>query len=281
MRKIRTGITKAMFYPQVSVRLLITLLYTASGLFTNFFVLQVFCMPVLYAAVWWILAFAAVAFFPFTTKKSLRKMAFFIMGAGIPVQLYCIVFLADPWSGFTGYAFFTVAVLFFGIGLPAFIPFYFLYHTYRYCKEARPQERKIFILGVIVPMLTLLVFSVRFYYRYETIYHLFARSNCFDNRIADAAQPDYFTERILGIGFLYHTKLEFIYDGPRPPLHDPFINTCLWFNRKNRARPEMSFYGLPMDLGVRQQYYHTIFPSRPLRFKCPCAFTKNGRTPID
>jgi hypothetical protein len=83
---------------------------------------------------------------------------------------------------------------------------------------------------------------------------------------------NYFTERLLGIGFKYHTQLEFVYDGWRPPLHDPFLNLGLWlYADSSYPFPELS----------RIKYHSLLFPGIPLKVNCPCSYMKDGATYLE
>jgi hypothetical protein len=78
---------------------------------------------------------------------------------------------------------------------------------------------------------------------------------------------NYFTERIIGLHFIYHTRL-CVYDGWRPPLLDPIIamgaitqNDPL--SNKNR--------NLLSDLNYRIKLYETLYPDKSIVKKCACS----------
>ena len=70
------------------------------------------------------------------------------------------------------------------------------------------------------------------------------------------------TERILGIGIIYHT--EFCeYDGWRPPKHDPIFNLGHWMNGRHDP--------FKLDLKNRVALYRKFFPEKKVKFACSCA----------
>lgn len=72
--------------------------------------------------------------------------------------------------------------------------------------------------------------------------------------------PDYFTERIVGLHWRYHTEI-CLYDGWRPPLHDPFV---VLFGPKND--PLRAW-----DIPQRVALYRHLFSGLPIRPTCGCA----------
>jgi hypothetical protein len=78
------------------------------------------------------------------------------------------------------------------------------------------------------------------------------------------------TERIAGMHFLYHTQF-CIYDGWRPPLHDPamVLGMCL-----NGWRDPL--WG--MELEERVALYHKMYPDKSITAPCACSFEsmRNG-----
>lgn len=78
------------------------------------------------------------------------------------------------------------------------------------------------------------------------------------------------TERIAGIHFLYHTRL-CIYDGWRPPLHDPAMVLGM---RLNGWRDPLG----DLDLESRVARYREMYPDRPVVLPCACCLEskRNG-----
>ena len=71
------------------------------------------------------------------------------------------------------------------------------------------------------------------------------------------------TERILGMHFRYHTRI-CIYDGWRPPLHDPAM--VLGMRLTGDKDPLEG-----MTLETRLQLYHEVFPTLPVKNHCACS----------
>jgi hypothetical protein len=71
------------------------------------------------------------------------------------------------------------------------------------------------------------------------------------------------TERIAGMHFLYHTSF-CIYDGWRPPLHDPALVLGM---RLNGGKDPLG--GLRLE--ERLELYHSMYPDRPVKACCACS----------
>ena len=76
----------------------------------------------------------------------------------------------------------------------------------------------------------------------------------------DTSNP--MTERILGMHFRYHTRI-CIYDGWRPPLHDPAMVIGM---RLSGGDPLAG-----MTLESRLALYHKVYPSSPAKHHCACS----------
>lgn len=266
---MRSFFGKLVFHPDPIKRFYITLTYIGIGLLGNFFLLQVFCVPVLWAAIYFALFIGVVMASPLLIIwKWANLFAALILGAGIPLCLYLAVFLADPWEGFGGYIFYTEAILLGGIGLVAFIPFYLLYHIVRYYNAAKDKSwRRIFWIGCLTPLMALMISPLQFRRNDLALSKVLLSGDSIS--VWHDVAANYFTERLTGIGFKYHTKLEFIYDGWRPPLHDPLLNIYLWIYSKTY------FPQWPMS---RLKVYSILFPQEPIWIDCSCAFTHDVLT---
>ena len=71
------------------------------------------------------------------------------------------------------------------------------------------------------------------------------------------------TERILGMHFRYHTRI-CIFDGWRPPLHDPAMVLGMRLTGDNDP-----LAGMPLE--SRLVLYHTVYPSYPVKAGCACS----------
>ena len=78
------------------------------------------------------------------------------------------------------------------------------------------------------------------------------------------------TERILGMHFRYHTRI-CIFDGWRPPLHDPAMVIGMRLTGDNDPLEGMT-------LESRLQLYHEVYPSLPVKNHCACSLesAENG-----
>ncbi|MBN9481948.1 MAG: hypothetical protein J0H46_01235 [Bacteroidetes bacterium] len=258
MNKFTRLLKTLSYHPNLKFRTLITITVTIIGLYINYFRLQVFCRPVFWASLYMGIFFTALIFFPFVKNTFLKKGLYFILGAGTLCCIYCIIFLADPWEHFTGYIFFILLILFFGAGLLAFLPVYYLWHVLNYMRQGNTADKRIFIYGILTPLLPLFIYLSNFSMHYKLI-NLAIKSN----NIA-IIPADRISERILGIGFKYHTKINYLYDGWRPPIHDPLLNIGLWIFSKSYY----PYHAIP--------YYKQVFPELPLQANCVCAYTKDG-----
>jgi len=272
-------VLKFFFHPNIRKRTLITSILCGLALFCNFFVLQIYCRPVNYAAAMCSAFFAAIVLMPFLHQKYIRSAAYLLIGSGIPICLYCIIFLADPYERFGGYLsqnILRIALfLSFRMALTAYAPLYLLWHIYCYVRLGTRAEKLLTLSGCAIPIIAF----VFYLYPFCANYNLYMRAwNKYGNtqQFADALPRNYFTERFLGIGFLYHTKLNVIYDGWRPPLHDPFVNAALWIYSKGAD----GYYPPPFywktTIIPKEIYYHHLFPDLPLKANCPCNYTADG-----
>lgn len=272
---------KVPFHPDPMKRLKLTLVYCGSGILCNFFLLQVFCMPVQYAAAMCIAFFVAIVIFPFVQNKWLKNFLYFLLGMGVPICLYCIVFLSDPWgipffnyqNPFLNYLEYVLGILFLGLGLFAFIPFYLLWHIFKYGASAKLIGKMLILCGILAPCLVLIVYLFSFKGNYDNYISAWNQYGNTEN-FAASLPRNYFTERFLGVGFKCHTKLEFVYDGWRPPLHDPFLNIGLWIWGASESGPDhWGYYPPPWGRNQLQErliWYSKLFPERKLSAWCPC-----------
>jgi len=277
MRKFIRFLKKVSFHPNPNIRFLITLVYCGIGIYVNFFCLQVFCMPVMYAAIMCIAFFIAILVFPFVEVKVLKTILYFLLGMGVPICIYCILFLAGPLL--VNYIGFLLEILLLGAGLLAFIPFYLLRHIYLYYRQAAVFDKRSLRAGILLPLIALCIYLFNFH-SYLAMADKLQNQSTTTEEFVSKLPNSYFTERILGLHWKYHTRLSYIYDGWRPPLHDPFLIVGLWVN------PHRYFYGFPRNSlwptyndfrRDAMKYYHRMFPQRPLKVLCPCSYSHDGR----
>lgn len=83
---------------------------------------------------------------------------------------------------------------------------------------------------------------------------------------------NYYLELLLGTHWKYHTKI-CLYDGWRPPYHDPFIPIARWFGGVQILNATFD------SLEERKQVYSEIYGSEAMQLNCKCA--TNERWPED
>jgi hypothetical protein len=279
MKKCQRFLKKVSFHPNPVTRLYITLGYCAAGEFVNLFMLQAFCIPVWWAASLFVLFVMALVSLPFLKGIGLQ-ISYVLLGGGIPACIYCILFMADPYFGFhpwyiplAGYIIFIPLVLFFGGGLLSFIPFYLLWHVRQYWRGANVEARRLITIGWCVPCFILLMYLVPFGINLRYYNRVWAQSHSF-SEIARKLRPNHFTERFLGVGIRYHTKMEYINDGQRPPLHDPFLNIGLWLFNTHGSEWRHGYSTVPGDyaeaIEQKEVVYQIVFPGKRARIDCEC-----------
>jgi hypothetical protein len=252
---------------------MITLSCTVLGLLINFFISQVFCVPIFWASTFCIAFIISLLLIEFVRSKYLRIILYFFIGCGIPICIYCIIFLANPWAYFLYYFYYIIlGTFYFCMGLFALLPFYFLFHIWQYYKIASKLEVISALSGASALIMVFIVFSFGYHSNYGKFEEIMQGKEDLNNETKlELINKNYFLERLLGIGFKYHTEIEPIIDGWRPPLHDPFLNAYLWISNDTYYP-----YG-SVDLPIRVQYYHKLFPNEPLKVKCPCSYNRDGR----
>jgi hypothetical protein len=217
-----------------------------AGIFTNVYY-QVFCIPVTWSIFVLGICFLNTILFPIVRNK----MTHFISGISFCVFLYCILFLAwlNLWS--------LAIILAFGIGLIAYVPHFLLIQTLKKNYDTRKKKiNRSFLLGTILSIS--LALGSHYFYRKS-----FQDVVNFENGKYTHLEKNYFTERILGTGIIYHTNI-CVYDGWRPPKHDPIYVFNLWLTKfKNPL--------VGLSLEKRLLYYKRFFPDRKYKFDCSCA----------
>jgi hypothetical protein len=257
--------SRVCFHPNEIARLCITTGYCGLGILANFYALQALCIPVWPATLVSGLFLAAILAVAFIPQPAIRKFVYLLLGTGIPVCIYLILFLSDPWSLISNYIYYALGILWLGLGLLAFIPLYLLWHVYRYYQSGTSSEKRYLLVGAAIITLLLGTEVFRYYQTAGRITHALS-----GNRLSKMPNNRY-KERLLGIGFKYHTKIEYIYDGWRPPLHDPALNIYLWCF-SNTYHPSVAS---GFDAQIR--LYHQYFPEEPVRVRCACSEIENAQ----
>lgn len=219
---------------------------------------QAFCRPTTWATFFLIICFLNVALYPLITEKTkLFYISNFINGLSFGIFTYCIIFLGH--INFLS----IFAILFFGMGLVTFIPYFFVIQLFYKSLFGYKNilTKVLFCLGILSFVLTALFFN----YQYKTALVSIDR---FKKSNYTQLDKNFMTEKILGMYFKYHTEI-CEYDGWRPPLHDPALVIGQWFNgRQDPLSPDGKSW---LDLSKRIQLYKKFFPDEKVKLSCSCA----------
>ncbi len=215
---------------------------------------QVFCIPVNWAIGVIAVCFVHSTFLPLLIQhKKLLPIVSFLNGISFCLFVYCILFMNH--LNYLGVA----GILFFGIGIFTYIPHFFVIQIAWIGFLQLPSKigKLFFILGISVCILVAIC-AVQEYKKAIVDIQNFKESNY------QELHKTFMTERILGIGIIYHT--EFCeYDGWRPPIHDPVLNIGYWLNGSKNP--------LQLSLENRVALYKKFFPEKTLKFDCSCAWS--------
>lgn len=254
------------FHPDPVKRLLISLTYVGLGLVGNFYLFQAFCHPVSWAAAWLAVFVSVILLMPWLNKGAVvRSVAALVCGSGIPVCIYCIVFLATPFP-MGSWIVYLFGIFIGGIGLLVGLPLYILYHVHRYYRALSGRHlRVLFRTGCLIPVAVFVTCIPGFLLADRQLRA--ASVKPFSHPDWQAVPRDYYSERLTGAGFKYHTRLCFFFDGWRPPLHDPMLNMYLWLFHRQSPR-------WPVN---RTLVYRYLFPDKPVWVDCSCSDRRDSR----
>lgn len=221
-------------------------------------IFQAFCRPTTWATILLVTCFLNVVFYPLISERTkLFYFSNFVNGLSLGVFLYCIIFLEH--INLLG----LFAILLFGFGLVAFIPYYFVIQLfYKYLFGYRNTLTKVlFCSGILTFLSAALVFN----YQYKTA--LTSIDNLKKSNFT-TLDKNFMTEKILGMYFKYHTEI-CVYDGWRPPLHEPALVIGQWFN--GRQDPLSPDGHRKLELKERIALYKKFFPDEKFKLNCSCA----------
>jgi len=241
-------IIKSLSTPHNLARLNGSLILTIVGL--NIYI-QGFCIPTTWAILLLVVCFVATIFYPLLETSKYSKIISFINGISFIIFVYCILFLEQ-------YSLIAYPLSIVGIGLilliPQFIATQLLWKNL--IKPKVKSSRVYFMASIVICSLMLLVIGNE-YKKSIVEFQEFERTGY------TTINKSYLNERILGMHFLYHTRIEMVYDGWRPPIHDPILIVGMWMN--NRVDP------LAVDLRARIKLYQSQFPENRIKLLCSCA----------
>lgn len=217
---------------------------------------QVFCVPTPWAIVALAISCVALVGYPFVKEKKGLELVFAcINGISACIFMYCVFFLGNIF----------ILVLFLmivGVGFLIVVPHLIVFQLgWKYLfKPVNQSSRIAFITGIIIS----LSFGAYCGYLYNDKAKLITSSLANTTPIQD---DSWMTERILGMHFIYHTRI-CLFDGWRPPKHDPALVVGMWLNGNQD----------PIDINLAQRLalYKTTFPDRPYKFDCSCAIEEGS-----
>jgi hypothetical protein len=228
-------------------------LILALGIFFNYR-MQVFCVPTWMATIIIFLVFANLILYPILPKqKFVQITSGFVAGVSLLFCVYCIIFLAEyNLLGIFG-------VIFLGIGLLVYIPHYFLIVLIRnfWFKPTSIEAKKSFVIALVCCLP--IVLGIGISYQAELKNFEAHKSTNYEN-----LEKGFFTEKILGMHFIYHTK-SCIFDGWRPPKHDPLLVFGMWLTKDSDPLSNLS-------LEERVELYKKTYPDKLVKmdYSCGC-----------
>ena len=193
-----------------------------------------FCVFVPWAMAVQIVCFVNMVTFTWLEQTPLWRPNAFLCGISTGVFIYWVIF-SERW------------VLFF----PVSILFIFLLVWRNVKHPVRKQSKPWYFAGITVCVVFAIVSAILFSSAAKKV----------KNGEYDTKNP--MTERILGMHFRYHTRI-CIYDGWRPPLHDPAMVMGM---RLTGDKDPLE----GMTLETRLQLYHEIYPELPVKNHCACS----------
>lgn len=212
---------------------------------------QAFCIPTPWAILMLLICFSNMILSPIIEQTRLAPVHSFISGFTFFVFSYCILFL--EYMNIIG--FYLIIV---GIGIVTFIPHFFLLQIVwkNLIKPVSKTSRYSFLLAIFICLGIVKYIGVEYQNAIEDI-------KKFEECDFQELNKNFMTEKILGMHFKYHTRIEMIYDGWRPPMHEPIMVIGMWLN--NRLDP------LDIDLKKRLELYKKQFPENRYKYDCSCA----------
>jgi len=260
----------------------------AFALTANQYMVQGFCQPVAWAGIVLLLSIGAFLAWPWldTAPRVVRYGLLFLQGVAFTVCAYCGWFMSmQPELYFIGFFcwWLLVPIL---VWVPAFFGLQLLQ---RVARLHLPGRWPVFLVGVLAPLIAV-GWAQRQYQAVETaVARLPPAQRQQIPALLRVVPRSYMAERLAGAYFKYHNYPEFIFDGWRPPLHDPLVNVCLWLRggwRKHANPLEMKTYqvygggysGFYRSLNKQVKLYQQLFPQLPVKADCVCSRNHDGQS---
>jgi hypothetical protein len=148
-----------------------------------------------------------------------------------------------------------------GFGIILLVPHFFAFQLIRrfFFKTIHKRVKRFFILGIASCFLVSILAGISYKITVSNI-------NKFQESNYTKLDTSFMTEKILGMHFIYHTKI-CEYDGWRPPIHEPLLVLGMWWNGMKDP--------LDMSLEKRLEIYRNIFPNNTVKFECSCALQES------
>ncbi|MDO7851151.1 hypothetical protein [Hymenobacter convexus] len=241
---------------------------------------QGFCQPVEWAA--WVLAVSTGAFllWPFAKRvPGLNYLLLFLMGVHFTVCVYCALFI-NPLQLLS-----ILLMAFLVFPLLLWVPVVFAVQALnRVHRSALPGARVVFGLGVLALLPVQLWAELRYREVETAVARLPWQQRHQVASLVGVVPRNYMAERLAGALFKYHNSPEFVFDGWRPPLHDPLVNICLW-SRSGGGNPlliDSAAWRTPQTSADTQAaFYHQLFPDLPIKADCTCNHTHDGESYLE
>ncbi|MBL7909883.1 MAG: hypothetical protein JNJ41_02365 [Bacteroidia bacterium] len=243
---------------------------------------QLFCVPVAWASILIVLFCLAFLVLPSLQKrKAIEPLFLFFSGIGFFISIYIVAFGRFEYFLFILFH----AIIFVPLILvknifkkqqknvylnalwfyPLFVitPFFILYQLVLIFKSLNRKLKVVFISS----SLFLLVIGIALTYQMNTIFIKIAASTHVENDLKTMQENpvnSYLIELILGAHIKYHTELDVIFDGYRPPYHNPILilSNKILFPYLHFAKNTKLYY--------RQDLYKKLYPNNSLTFNCKC-----------
>ncbi len=213
---------------------------------------QVFCRPSTWSMVLIVICFGHCIFAPWTSRLNMFPILFGVLeGLSFFFLIYCMLFLEG--MAFLG----LFAIFFFGIGFLLLLPLILLFQMG--FRNWHTHFRFINNKGFIATAILVAIAGSYIGYAYQRELENFKKFQ--DSNFA-YLNDSFLTEKILGMHFLYHTRI-CLYDGWRPPVHEPVLVIGRWLNGGEDP--------LPVDLDKRVTLYQKMYPNKPVKLDCSCA----------
>ncbi len=211
---------------------------------------QAFCIPTAWTIIVLTICFTNTILYPILDKTKFAPLTSFINGVTLFVFIYCVIFLEH--MNLLG-----LVMVIVGLGLATFIPHFFIIQLIwkNLIKQTVKTSRYYFLTAIILCIGTVLYIGQD----YKKAIHSIEKFKSSGYKELD---KNFMTEKVLGMHFIYHTRIEMIYDGWRPPKHEPIMVIGMWLN--NRIDP------LNVDLEKRLELYKKFFPDNKYKFDCSC-----------